>query len=262
MLRKVVASLITLLYIVSCNQPKDNFEVIIPSPNNEVHVYFNLNNGEPYYLVYYSGEIIIDWSLLGYIINDEDTLTNSLVLINKKAVSLFNHNYIEGQINIDSNYNETTFTLQSNELPNYKFDIAFRVFNNGIAFRYNFPEQENINPLDIISEETEFRFWNGGLAQWQSATPDSIEQIMHKTPLNDIDIAKTPVIIKSEDGIELIIKETEQQDYPALGLSGNSEDKHRLDCLLLPLNGGMELQLPFKSTWRIIHIVDKVEKAN
>ncbi len=64
---RLLSSIILIMFIlVSCSKPKENYEVVIPSPNGSLHLHFNLYKGEPYYLVYLDDEIVVGWSLIGF----------------------------------------------------------------------------------------------------------------------------------------------------------------------------------------------------
>lgn len=250
--------------IFSCNKLKDSFEAIVPSPDSKIHVYFNLNKGEPYYLVYYKKEIVIGWSSLGFILKDNDSLIDGFVVTARKTRSVNETgDTVLGEIfSFNNKYNELVISLQEKDVLGRKFDIVFRVFNNGIGFRYVFPEQEGLTKVEIVSEETEFKLGSDGIAWWIPADSIGDEHLYRSTSVKEIEMVNTPVTFDLKNGLCVSIHETNLTDYARMTLKRDKEDELEFDCYLVPFSDGIKVKTktPFKTPWRIIQIMNDPEK--
>jgi len=225
----------------SCNRPKNNFEAYLPSPDSRIHIYFNHNNGEPYYLVYYKDEIITDWAQLGFKLSDNISLTNDLVISSTKSGSIkfVENEAITSTIPIQGDYNELIITFEKVKNPNIGFDLAIRSYNSGIAFRYVFKGEISEASPSLLSEETQFNLYTKSFS-WTKVQ----------------DTSNLPVTFIADDKFSIIIDETIESGYPKIRLENVSNDKTRFKSLL---NINSEIPpLKFKegveSPWRIILI--------
>lgn len=250
--------------IFSCNKPKDSFEAIVPSPDSKIHVYFNLNKGEPYYLVYYKKEIVIDWSSLGFILKDNDSLIDGFVVIARKtrSVNEISDTVLGDLFSLKNKYNELAISLQEEGASGRKFDIVFRVFNNGIGFRYIFPEQEGLTNVEIVSEETEFRLGSDCIAWWIPSDSIGYESFYRNTSVKEIETVNIPVTFELKNGLYISIHEANLTDYARMTLKRDAEDELEFDCYLVPFPDGIKVKTktPFKTPWRIIQIANDPEK--
>jgi len=152
-MKRVLYFFLVCLILIACSRTKNQFETILPSPNSKIHIYFNLNDGEPYYLIYYKNSIIVDWSLLEFKFNDNFSTGNALELIEKKNSSR-NIEMLDWKIfpAFSQNYNEVKFRLQGMGSEPREFFVTFRAFDSGVAFRYEFSENGFSNNSDLVDE--------------------------------------------------------------------------------------------------------------
>jgi hypothetical protein len=176
--RKTVFFSLFILFM-ACTGPKTEFEAVVPSPDSKINLYFNLNDGEPYYLVYYRNLIVLDWSQLGFILNDSISFYDQLSFEEKRTTS---SNIVVNQdtkFPFFDRYNELNLKLRAANRQN--FSVQLRTFDGGIAFRYQFdvanmPDQINYNDrTEIDLYPTENRIWKYDSGQgFQAALPDTL----------------------------------------------------------------------------------------
>lgn len=195
----MVRNLLFILIIASlgfaCSNSTSHYKTVIPSPNARVHIYFELNNGEPYYLVYYKNEILINWSALG-LITDSDSLTHGLYLKETKTeVSSWPINQEPGAMfDMDEQYNDMLLVFAKDSNPDIEIKIQLRAYNNGFAFRYIiFPENFEKN-TKLLEDASSFRI-------------NQSEALQNDTLPN-------PAILNFGNGIECEIYSQELKSFP------------------------------------------------
>jgi hypothetical protein len=201
----------------SCGKPKNNYEFVLPSPDSKIHIYFNLNKGEPYYLIYYKDEIVIGWSLVGLTLNNQVKLTEGLSVekTESNSVALDESLKVKGGFSMIKNYNESVIFLKRDSPPQEQFALVFRAYNDGISICYFFPENKNEGNVLILSEDTQFDLY-GADSSWQVSDA--------KEPLYTLNDKETepemylPVSFASTQGTMITISETEVTGFPAMKL--------------------------------------------
>jgi len=271
-LRKYILSLFILI-IVSCKNNKNSY--YLNSPDGKIKLEFNLKNGVPLYKISKNDNIIIDYSKLGIILNGKTDLDKDFKVINtnRKTHNTSWKTLFGEQKEIINNYNELEVILDQ---ENKKLNITFRVFDDGIGFRYKIENQENINDYNIVDEKTEFKLSKNDTAWWIPAfSYRRYEFLYAKTPIDDIskktyskeveyirydtlgiDAAHTPLTIKKENGIFISIHEADLNDYSSMTLAplGNG----LIEAELYPWSDGIKVKSDEKiiSPWRTIQISD------
>ena len=124
------------------------------SPGANVEVKFNLNQeGRPYYQVFYGKDLMMDTSYLGFNLNDVPDLVSNFEVIKSEKTS-FDEEWEQPwgeQRLIRNNYNQLQVFLQEKSDSKRQLNITFRVFDDGIGFRYEFPEQENLRKIENLN---------------------------------------------------------------------------------------------------------------
>ncbi len=264
MTKKIILLLACVSFLLACSKMKDNYKTVLPSPDTRIHIYFNLNHGEPYYMVYYRDEEVLNWSPLGFILKGNDSLVRNFVITGSETASA-NETWkpVWGQFSsYTNNYNQLTVSLQEKEKPNRKIDIIFRAYDDGIAFRYEFPEQETLKDVEIQSEETAFRINTDGTAWWEKADWDSYEHLYNTTPVSAIDSANVPVTIELNNGVFISIHEANLTDYAGMTLIRDKKEELKLNCNLVPWPDGIKVKTktPFCTPWRTVQVADSAGK--
>lgn len=251
----------------------------LKSPDGNLELNFNLpNNGIPTYTLSYKRKDVIKQSRLGMELrNDRKSLLDSFNLTESKYSS-FDESWkpVLGEVKeIRNKYNQLKVTL-SQQSENRKIIICFRLFNDGLGFRYEFPEQRNLIYFVIKEEHTQFALTGDMKAFWLPGDYDTQEYNYTESKLSEIrslfDEAvtdnpsqkqfsktgvQTPLMLKSDDGIYINLHEAALLDYPAMSLE--LDDKtFTFETHLTPdaLGNKGYMQAPCHTPWRTIVVSD------
>ena len=157
MKRRFLVFFSLLLTLTACHRQKDSYEAVLPSPDFNVHLYFNLFNGNPYYMVYHGQEKLLAWSILGFRMEGGPDLTTGMVLDDRSHPAPTEDGskgepFFEGL-----KYNSLSVRLTAGRKEGMAYTIDLRCFNPGIAFRYRFDSAAAREAL-ALHEATEFTF--------------------------------------------------------------------------------------------------------
>jgi hypothetical protein len=250
----------------------------IQSPSGKIDVHFQLSaNGQPTYYVNYKDKAVILESTLGIKLKEKPALDSNFEIIGSKSVT-FNESWnpvLGEQAIIVNHYNEFMVSL-INKDSKVKMNIIFRVFDEGVAFRYDFPKQNELNYFIISDEVTQFNLTDNHKVFWIPGDFDSNEYEYNETKFSDIDNSKinmnngigvksipdkyavqTPLMMKSPSGLYINIFEAAVVNYPVMHLNVDVA-KYKLSSLLVPnaIGDKAYLQAPCVSPWRTIMLSD------
>jgi alpha-glucosidase len=219
--------------------------------------------GELHYAVRVDGQPVIDRSPLGFRFRDDPPLLGGLDLVGVDRSS-FDETWtpVWGTASeIGNRYNEMTAHLRESEGRERAMDVVFRVFDDGVGFRYFLPEQPNLLAFDIVSEETSFRFAQEGTAWWIRNDYDSYEHLYRETPLSSVTGANTPITVRLPGGLYVSVHEANLTDYAGMTLvpEQGGPNEHSLRVELVPWPDGMTRVMgrtPMATPWRTIQIAD------
>jgi alpha-glucosidase len=141
--------------------------------------------------------------------------------------------------------------------PKRSMTIVFRVFDDGIGFRYEIPEQAALTDFEILDELTEFTLTGDHQAWWIGAYWwNRYEYLYQQSPISEIDTVHTPLTIETADGLYLSIHEAALTDFASMTLVNSG--KNVLTADLVPWSDGIKVKTsaPMKSPWRTIQITD------
>lgn len=226
----------------------------VKSPNGAIAVNVWLENGKPYYAAAFNDQTIIEPSALGLVLTNNDTLTSGLEVVTEDTSS-FNETWEQPwgfQRLVTNNYNEYAVTL-AQAATKRTIKIIFKVFNDGIGFRYSVPEQDSIKAFVIMDELTEFNMTDNHEAWWIPAYKDNrYEYLFTKSPINSLDTVHTPFTIEMKSGVHLSIHEANLTKYAAMTIAALGNNK--LKCDLAPWSDGTKVKTaaPMVSPWRTI----------
>jgi hypothetical protein len=264
---------IALLLFVFCISAQS-----IQSPSKQILLDFGLaENGRPTYSVTFKNKPVILQSALGIYLKDGSNLATNFSSEGIKNIT-FNESWkpvLGEQASIVNHYNEMTVAL-SQAGTNRKMNIIFKVYDEGVAFRYEFPKQKDLNYFIIKEEKTEFNLAGNHKTFWIPGDYDSQEYPYEETKLSEINTdnvnlkngiglktifskyaVQSPLLMKSEDGIYINIFEAAVVNYPVMHLDVNPKT-NALTSHLVPNSIGDKayLQTPCVSPWRTIMISD------
>ena len=239
---------------------KKETEKDIFSPNGQIKCRFHLKSGEISYEVYKNDKLIIDKSRLGFLIVGEAPLTRDLKLIRehkKKHTETIEMPWGEDRY-INNNYQEYAFYLAENKEPRRIFTMRFRIFDSGVAFRYEIPPQPKFSEINIKDELTEFNFdLNSLVYKIPAYQPDRYEYNYEETFAYSLThSAHTPMTLKTPNGCYASIHEAALYDYGSMTIKLN--EKSVLSSDITPLSDGTKAHvlLPFQTPWRVIMLAD------
>ena len=258
MLRKFWILPLVVILCMNCSHNSEK-EIVVTSPNGHIKVSFELIKGRPFYNASFNKISVIEKSSLGFRFKKQPDLAGGFEVV-KTLRNSFDETWeqVWGEKRfIRNNYNELIVELKESEDLERKLTIAFRVFDDGIGFRYIIPEQENIDSLYIMDELTEFRLSDNHKAWWIPAYRDNrYEYLFKQTTINEIDTVHTPLTIETNDGLYLSIHEADLTNYASMTLA-NTDDSN-LKCDLVPWMDGTKVKsrAPVTSPWRTIQIAE------
>lgn len=253
----------------------------LQSPNGNLSFNFKLSEkGEPLYSLTYKRSDIIKTSKLGFEIKDQPDLKSGFKIIDTKTDEKNETwNPVWGEVKtIRNNYRELAVTLeQKTEKLTRKIIVRFRLYDDGLGFRYEFPVQDGLKYFIVNEEKTEFNLAGDHKTFWIPGDYDSQEYAYNTTKLSEVNAAKgkyvdeiavksvfadngvqTPLMMKSAEGLYINIHEAALINYPAMHLFVDRKN-FGLTSHLAPnvVGSAAFLQTPEKTPWRTIIVSDK-----
>ena len=269
-MKKILINICACLMVISSLSAQE-----LKSPDGNFVMDFSLlKDGTPTYKLTYKGQAIIKESKLGFELkNDEKSLVNNFS-IQDTQTNTFNETWkpVWGEVSeITNHYNELAVTLKQAETAR-KIRIRFRLFNDGLGFRYEFPQQENLVYFVIKEEHTQFAmagdhtaFWIPGdydtqeydyteskLSEIREEMEDAITPNASQQPFSPTGV-QTALMMKTDNGLYINLHEAALINYSTMHL--NLDDKNMVfESWLTPGANGDKgyLQAPFNTPWRTI----------
>ncbi|MBQ2418919.1 MAG: glycoside hydrolase family 97 N-terminal domain-containing protein, partial [Alistipes sp.] len=290
-MKKVLLTLFAAVAVMSLSAKE-----VLTSPDGNLKLTFELGeNGTPLYSLEYKGKAVILPSGMGLELRGQDRQISFGEEITKsdhgKTVSLYD-NFVQTNVartasdttwtpvwgevaTIRDNYKQMTVSLEQTERK-YKMDIVFRLYNEGLGFRYVFPEQKELTYFVIKEEKTEFAMTGDHTAWWIPGDYDTQEYEYHRSRLSEIrglmqqaitpNSSQTPfsatgvqtsLQMKTDDGLYINLHEAALVDYACMHL--DLDDKKMVfNSHLTPDALGWKgyLQAPCRTPWRTVMVSD------
>lgn len=255
-----------LVVFVSCGELLQNRglteNVSVNSPNGVLKVTFNLEHGVPYYNVQKEGNVIINNSKMGFILQGLPSLEKDFKIVEFKESS-FDETWTQpwGEVkDIRNNYKNLFVALEENTGSKRRMNIIFKVYNDGIGFRYEIPEQPNLKKFNIMDELTEFSLAYNFDTWWIPAynVEMDYEVLFKKNKLSELkEKMHTPVTMELGDSLFISIHEAALLNYAGMTVFNPGDQK--LKCDLVPWSSGIRVETitPLKTPWRTIQIAEK-----
>lgn len=271
----------------------------LKSPDGKFEMNFQLKGGIPYYNLKYTGAVVVEDSKLGLrlfkdtaikfaseIAKPEDAkydLNNGFAKTDEKRDSK-NETWqpvLGEKKNYINNYNELAVTLNQASTDR-SIVVKFRLFNDGLGFRYEFPQQKNLNYFVIREEDSEIDFPTDMKAWWIVADYDSQEYQYQETKVSEIpakwdkaydanasqslvkNAVQSPLMLKKEGKEPLYINVAEAAvlDYPASHLEVDAQNYKFKTHLTADRQGAKGyIQTPSVTPWRTIIVAPKAEQV-
>ena len=255
----------------------------VTSPNGEMKLTFTLRDSKPYYSVSFRGKPVIKPSRLGYELHNADNLLEGFTQTGEKT-STFDETWtpVWGENKTIRNHYKELLVGLIQEKTGRVMNLRFRVYDEGVGLRYEFPQEGSKLNYFVVKEEcTEFALTGDHIAWWIPGDYDTQEYEYSRSRLSEIrslfkkkvtDNAsqtsfsetgvQTSLQLKTDDGLYINLHEAALVNYPAMHL--NLDDKNMVfRSWLTPDAQGIKgyLQTPCQSPWRTIMITDDARKV-
>ena len=229
------------------------------SPDNSIKLQVGEEAGKIYYSASKDGKLVLGKSFLGYTLKEGDLSSN--IKLKSAVKSTYDETWIQPwgeEIEVKNHYNELFVSLVQNSIVKKMLNVRFRLFNDGLGFRYEFPDQKNLKNFTITDELTEFNIVEDPITWSLDYTAEFYEGLYRKMPLSSLDTVASPLTIESKNGQFLAIHEANLTDYPSMNLHPMKENTEKLKVYLTPWSTGDKafLKTPSVSPWRTIIIAD------
>ena len=208
---------------------------------NKTSLEFTLDeNGSPHYAVYYNQKPVVLSSRLGFTLSNAPSLENNFELLGSDKTTVDETwQPVWGEVShIRNHYQQLTVRLKEKNPSHRQLTIVFRVFEDGVGFRYEFPKQPDLRYFVVSNELTEFRLAGDHQSFWIPGDYDSNEYPYTTSKLSEIDAWKvsnaykdiavrvpqdqyavqTPLMLKTADGLYINIHEAALVNYSSMQL--------------------------------------------
>lgn len=252
------------------------------SPDGNVKLTFALNEiGKPYYKVSYKNKEVIKESFLGLELKNTTNFISDFS-IKKTEKNTFDQTWepVWGEESkIRNHYNELLVSLHQ-KTSDRILNIRFRVYDDGVGFRYEFPQQKNLTYFTIVEEWTEFAMTADHTAWWIAGDYDTQEYDYTESRLSQIGLlsqgaisgnasqtpfsrtgVQTSLMMKTDDNLYINIHEAALVDYSCMHLNLNETNLVFQSHLTPDAQGNKaHLQAPCHTPWRTIMVSDDARK--
>ncbi len=268
-----------LLLTAGCAGTEGPGTVSVASPDGDIRVQFFLTaEGQPAYTVRFRETVVIDTSTMGFDFRDAPPMAKGFA-IEKTVPASLNETWemVWGeQRRVVNHYNELAVHLKERAAPHRRLQVIFRVYDDGLGFRYEFPEQPGLKDVVIMDENTQFKLTGDHTCWWIPGDWDIYEHLYNTTRVSEIDAlskrnhpnlaqtyipenaVNTPVTMKTAQGIYLSFHEAALYDYSDMTLKVDTANLVLQSELVGSPDGGkVKRRTPFVSPWRTVQIAER-----
>lgn len=240
------------ILLISCSAKKT---YIVKSPGQNNELIFNLTqSGQPQYRFSSNGKSVIEPSLLGFEFEGIRKMTEGFEVVATEintADNVWEQPWGEFK-KIRDHHNELIIHLKDGE--GRLVDIIFRVFDDGLGFRYSFPKQPNLDKVKISNEITQFTFpFDNDVWSIPVHSDNSYyESFYKKTPMSQTDTINTPATFETKNNLFVAIHEANLTDFASMTLLKLPNNQYKSE--LVPWADGVKVyaQAPFDTPWRTV----------
>ncbi|WP_373056488.1 glycoside hydrolase family 97 protein [Zunongwangia sp. H14] len=250
----------------------------LKSPDGQLEIQFSLKNqGAPFYRLSYKSNPVIEPSSLGFQLKEEEDLLHNFE-VEKVDTTTYDETWepVWGeQKEIRNQYKELAVHLQQKETER-KLIIRFRLFNDGLGFRYEFPQQKNLGHFVIVNEKTQFAMTGDHTAFWIPGDYDTQEYDYTESKLSEIRElmagaitenvsqtsfsptgVQTALMMKTDDGLYINLHEAALVNYPVMHLNLDDENFVFESWLTPNFEGDKAYMIaPSTTPWRTVIVSD------
>lgn len=251
----------------------------LTSPDGNLKMQFHLSDeGKPVYSLMYKEKEVINESKMGFQISPSIAFDRNFSVVETKIDSCNTvWNTVWGQNSEISDHHKELWVALKQEKSGRLLNIRFRLFNDGLGFRYEFPVQSNLRHFTLKEELTEFQLTGNHKAFWIPADYDTNEFQITTSRLSEVPLlidearneslacksptpnlaVQTPLMLKSDNGLYINIHEAALVNYPAMHLNLDAET-YLMSAHLTPDKNGNKgcIQTGSVTPWRTIIVSD------
>ena len=255
---QVLASILLLLTAFRLDAEPGASDVNVRSPDGKNGFSLLIDErGQPRYTVSRGSEIVVNASGLGLRFASQAELGKGFHVSGTEKISrdeTWEQPWGERRL-VRDHHNE--LLVRFSDDSGRRFDLRVRAFDDGIGFRYEVPEQPGFEAAHIVDELTEFSLPEGSTAWWiPGRAYNRYEYYYRMTALEEIQLAHTPVTVRTPTGTHLSIHEAALTDFAAFVLDQRRDRVFQTN--LTPWSDGIRVKTaaPFKTPWRTIQLAD------
>jgi hypothetical protein len=276
---KLICTLLLSLAIVYNVRSQNNKP--ISANMGKIRLDFALDaNGKPLYSVFYGDKPVIKPSEMGFTLVDDAPFDKNFTLLSSETTTVDDTwKPVWGEVSsIRNHYNQVIVHLKQKDKPYRLMNVIFRIFEDGVGFRYEFPYQPDLKYFVVSNELTSFAMAGDHKTFWIPGDYDTNEYVYTTSKLSEVDnkamvekstsiavrvapdryAVQTPLMMKTVDGLYINIHEAALVDFPAMQLHVDRSN-FKLTANLVPDAVGNKayVHAPFKTPWRTIIVSDK-----
>ena len=237
----------------------------VESPNGRTVVTVEVREGGLYYSIQRDNRAIFLPSRLGFEFQGAPPLRDNLRITGsttRTVDTVWTQPW--GEVaRVRDRHNERRISVSETSPAGRQLVVVFRVFNDGVGFRYELPEQSGLGEFAITRELTEFALADDARAWWiPSNRPrlDRSEMLYSSSPVSVVDSVQTPLTMETRDRRTfIVIHEANLVDYARMFLAGRGMESRTLRAALAPWADGIKVRgrPPFVTPWRTIQLADR-----
>ena len=239
-------------------------QVRVASPDGRNEVAVEIRDGRLNYSLTRDGRALILPSLLGFEFRGVPPLRDGLRIRDTTRQSQDEWwTQPWGEVaRVHDHHNELTVAVEETAAPSRVFILRVRVFDDGVGFRYEVPNQPGLREFEISAELTEFALADNARAWWipsNWARKDRSEMLYSSGPVSLVDSVQTPLTMQTQDGRTfMVIHEANLVSYARMFLRGTRTESRLLTATLAPMADGIKVRgrTPFVTPWRTIQLAD------
>ncbi len=233
-------------------------DLTVASPGKTLSVTLSINGeGRMQYRVDRLGKPVIADSQLGFLFTDQPQMLRNFAVVGKRTRD-HNESWAQPwgeQRNVRDHYRELVVDLQEKSALKRRLSLEFRLFDDGVGFRYRLPGRASGMATNIAEELTQFRVASDGRAWWAPAFESNREEYLYNaTAIGAIATAQTPLTMVLGDGTHLSIHEAALVDYSGMNVA--RVEGTVLKAVLTPSSSGAKVSRigAFTTPWRMLTI--------
>ena len=227
------------------------------SPDGRLCFALTTVEGAPTYSVERDGKRVIDPSKFGFMLRGAGKWGSAIALGEAARTNVdetWEQPWGESRL-VVNRYNELRVSMTEQRATNRTIELVVRVFDEGVGFRFAFPQQEQLADVMIDEELTEFVISGDAKAWWiPGGEWNRYEYLYNNTPANQVGTAHSPITFRREDGLHIAIHEAALADYSGFWLQRIEGQRFRTRLAPSSQPWKVRRQAPFATPWRTVLI--------